>query len=110
MIQVLPYATAAFPLALVCVMSVVWWNVLVRPWLFLAIGSLTLYGLIALAVGALVLIGPSFGGYFLEVPLQPGERSLSMDPLTITLVIALIAILIVGIVILWGLKQWLFKR
>jgi hypothetical protein len=109
MIQALPYAIAALPLTLVCVLSVVWWEVLARPWLFFATGNLALYGLIALVVGALIFIGPGLSGYFLEVPLQSGERRPSVDPLVVTVTAGLVAFLVIGTAVLWALKQWLLR-
>ena len=109
MIQTLPYAIAAMPLALVCILSAVWWNALARPWLFFATGTFALYGLIALVVGVLIFIGPGFSGYFVEVPLQPGERQPSVDPLIASVAMGLVAFLIIGTAVLWALKQWLLR-
>src|SRR6266850_6561545 len=109
LVQTLPYALAVLPLALAGILSAVWWDALARPWLFLATGSLALYGFLTLVVFAVIFIGPGFRGYFLEVPTQSNERSSSLDPFTTTTAIALVAFLIIGTAILYALRQWLSK-
>jgi len=111
MIQALAYAIAiaALPLALVSILSAVWWNSLSRPWLFFATGNLALYGLIALVGVALTLFGSGFSAHFAEVPLQPGERQPAIGPVSATVAISVIVFLAIGTGILWALKQWLLK-
>jgi hypothetical protein len=108
-VQLLSYAIAILPVALVVILSAAWWDGLARPWVFLGAGVFSLYGVLALMVIALIFIGPRLRGYFLEIPVESGERSSSVHALMTTTAIASVAFLIIGTAMLWALKQWLSK-
>lgn len=109
--QILPYVLAIAPLAFAATVSAVWWNALARPWVFLAAGAASLYAVMALSVFAAIFVGPGFGSYFLETPVQPTipRSSSSIDSVDVGAALALVVFLAVGFGILWALKQWLSK-
>jgi hypothetical protein len=108
-IRFLPYAIAALPFALVAAASALWWGSLARPWAYLLVGNVVLYGLIALVV----VVGNRFviGGYFLETkpPGSTESRAPIVDSFTLIVLAAVLVFVAISGSILWGLKLWLAK-
>ena len=90
----LPYAIAALPLVLVAAASTAWWGTLARPWLYVLLGSLALYGVVVIAV----LVASQFvtGGYFLEVRAPGSSEQPATDPLTVVVIASVAAFIAVG--------------
>lgn len=106
--QAIPYVLAAFPFVLATGAAALWWGVLARPWIFLVLGNVALYGLIVVAV----LVASQFvtGGYFLEVNTQGSKsQAPAIEPFALSILVALTAFVVIGGAILWGLKVWLAK-
>lgn len=103
--QLALYFAAILPVLLVAASSLVWWGVLARPWMFVAVAFVALYVLLAVFVVALIFIGPGFGGYFLEAP-SPSNASHS-DSTGLVETIAAAVYVLLGVRMLWVLKQWL---
>jgi len=106
--QAIPYVLAALPFVMATGVAALWWGALARPWIFLVLGNVALYGLIVVAV----LVANQFvtGGYFLEVNAQ-GSKSQgpAIEPFTLAILIVVGVFILVGGTILWGLKVWLAK-
>lgn len=63
-IQLALYIAALLPLMLVALTSLVWWQALPHPWIFVAAGAASVYLLLVIVVMAVIFIGPGFGAYF----------------------------------------------
>jgi len=102
---------AIAPIALAAVIGAFWRSQLARPWLFLAVGAAALYGAAAVALFIAVVIGPTFGGYFLEAPVQPGApaRSFALDSVDVGLLVGGVTFLAMAFGVLSCLKRWLSK-
>src|SRR5438067_13001390 len=105
--QLALYLAAVLPVVLVAASSSVWWDVLARPWAFVAVGTGVLYVLLGAFVVALVFIGPGFGGYFLDAPSPSNASYRASFPIIETA--AAVIYIILGVGILWTLKQWLLR-
>lgn len=104
--QAIPYVLMAFPFVLATGAAALWWGNLARPWIFLVLGNVALYGLIVVAV----LVANQFvsGGYFLEVNTQGSKpQGPAVEPFTLAILLALAAFVVIAGAILWGLKVWL---
>ena len=79
--------------------------------MFFAVGAAALYGATALGLFIAVVIGPTFGGYFLEAPVRRGGPSSSsaLDSVDVGMVLGLVVFLAIGFGVLWALKRWLSK-
>ena len=106
--QAIPYILAAFPFVLATGAAALWWGTLARPWIFLVLGNVALYGLIVVAV----LVANQFvtDGYFLEVNTQGSKsQAPAIEPFTLVILVAMAAFVVIAGATLWGLKVWLAK-
>jgi len=104
--QIALYLAVVLPPVLVGLFSSAWWSVLARPWIFVAVGLLTLYALAVAMVAVLIFIGPGLGGYFLEAP-RPNDSPAASFPTIET--IAVLMFVGLGAAMLRGLRQWLLR-
>ena len=79
--------------------------------MFFAVGAAALYGATAVALFVAVIIGPTFGGFFLETPVQPWRptSASALDSVDVGVLLGLVVFLALGFGVLWALKRWLSK-
>ncbi len=110
--QYLPFALLLLPFAETLALGAIWWSGLARPWLFIVLGSVALYGFAA----ALIFVTDHlviFGGYFLESVHQRSEQQIASQTSSMAwilwIALPLLSFVVISAFILLGIKLWLSR-
>jgi hypothetical protein len=99
--QLAPYIAALLPFGQAALLAYLWWASLSRPWLFVVVGLVGLYALMAV-FATFVFKGVGISG-------APAGPKPFFDPLEVKIVVLIVAFVIFGALALWGLRLLLAK-
>jgi hypothetical protein len=112
--QIGPLVVLLLPLIEVAAFTAYWRDALERKWLFAFVGCLAVYAMGAAIFWLVDRFGPMHTYSAVLVKVEPGmqaqpERSEFLEPHMLQFFVVVIAILLVGAAVLWGIKCILTK-